>query len=159
MKIEKNNAYLYKMLSYIETDESDGFKINIDDYEIKSFSVPNKLKLKNLFIVKDNKLLYDKTFYRNGIILNASALGSIEMLEWVINSGYEFKYDERAISNATFGNHIHILEWFKNSGYKLKYRNYAITQTNNHKIIKFFIENICVKKLLSMFLLFLILNL
>ncbi len=72
------------MLGYIISDKE---KINVEEYEIKSFDILHKTDL-NIFVIENNKVLYI-----NNIINIASYHGNVQVLEWFKNSGYEFKYD------------------------------------------------------------------
>ena len=58
-------------------------------------------------MVKNNKVLY-----KNNIIKTACFYGHVQVLEWLKNSGYEFKYNKYAINEACYNEHIKILEWF-----------------------------------------------
>src|SRR5580704_195612 len=50
--------------------------------------------------------------FRTDIITISSKHGSISLLEWFNNSGYEFKYTFSAINVASVNGHISVLEWF-----------------------------------------------
>src|SRR5580692_3832952 len=63
--------------------------------------------------------------FRTDIVTISSKYGSISLLEWFTNSGYEFKYTY-AINVASENGHLSVLEWFKNSGYEFKYTSNAI---------------------------------
>ena len=115
------------MLGYIISDK---YEINVKNYEIKSFDILHKTDL-NIFVIENNKVLY-----MNGIIDYASKYGHIEVLDWVINSGYEFDCDECAINDASCYGHVKVLEWFKNYGYEFKYNEYAINYASKNGHIK-----------------------
>ena len=91
------------MLGYIITDKG---VINVEEHEIFSFDILHKTNL-NIFVIENNKVLY-----KNNIIYYACYYGQIEVLEWFKNSGYEFKYDESAIINASYNNNIQVLKFY-----------------------------------------------
>ena len=157
------------MLGYIISDKEE---INVIEHEIQSFDILRKTDL-NIFVVENGKVLY-----KYDIINNASENGHVQVLEWFKRSGYKFKYDNWAIIRASRYGHVQVLEWFKHSGYKFKYDNYAITwasryghvqvlewfkhsghefkynksaiiNAKNIIILKFFIENITLKKVIK----------
>jgi hypothetical protein len=120
------------MLGYIISDKDE---IRVRNHKIKSFDILHKTNL-NIFVIENNKVLY-----KNDIIINACKYGHIQVLEWLKNSGYEFKYDENAIMNASAKGHIQVLEWFKNSGYEFKHNKYAIyfaTKNEHIKVLEWF---------------------
>src|ERR1700742_2801237 len=47
-------------------------------------------------------------------IKKASANGHIDVLNWLKNNGFEFKYTYDAINKASKNGHIAVLDWFKN---------------------------------------------
>ena len=91
------------MLGYIISDKDE---INVENHEIQSFDILHKTDL-NIFVIENNRILY-----KNNIINGASYYGNIEVLEWFKNSGYEFKYDEYAITSASCHGHIQILKFY-----------------------------------------------
>ena len=105
------------MLGYIISDK---IKINLENYEIKSFDILNKTDLDILFVKNNN------VFYVSNIISWASKNGHDQVLEWFKNSGHEFKYDNFESNEASYFVYVQILEWFKNSGYEFKYDESAI---------------------------------
>jgi hypothetical protein len=115
------------MLGYIISDK---IKINLKNYEIKSFDILHKTDL-NILIVKNNKVMYV-----SNIICWASTYGHDQILEWFKNSGHEFKYDNFEINEASYFGHVQILEWFKNSGYELKYDETAINSASKNGHVK-----------------------
>ena len=111
------------MLGYIISDKNDS---SVEEYEIQSFDILHKTDF-NIFVIENNRVLY-----KNNIIFCACKYGHIQVLEWFKNSGYEFKYDEWAINNASLNGHIQVLEWFKNSSYEFKYDEWAINYASEN---------------------------
>src|ERR1700744_4006768 len=64
--------------------------------------------------------------FEKSSIEKASANGHIDVLNWLKNNGFEFKYINDAINSASKKGHIAVLDWFKNSGFQFKYTNYTI---------------------------------
>ncbi len=61
-------------------------------------------------------------------------------------------YYNNIINNACYNGHIKVLEWFKNSGYKFKYTKgqiYWVSLFRNLQILKFYCNNINIKKLIK----------
>ena len=108
---------------------SDKLEINIEEHEIQPFDILHKTNLNflhktnllNIYVIENNNILYS-----NDIINNASIFGHVQVLEWVKNCGYKFKYVYSAINYASENGQIQVLEWFKNSGYKFKYDEWTI---------------------------------
>uniref|UniRef100_A0A6C0E8B9 Ankyrin repeat protein n=1 Tax=viral metagenome TaxID=1070528 RepID=A0A6C0E8B9_9ZZZZ len=63
-------------------------------------------------------------------ITHASSLGHTIVLDWLFNSGFELKYDEKALDIASERGHINVLEWWKNSGLPLKYSKNALDKAS-----------------------------
>ena len=80
------------MLGYIISDK---YEINVENYKIQSFDILHKTNL-NIYVIQNNKVLYV-----NNIINHASKYGHVEVLEWLKNYGYEFKYIKLAIICAS----------------------------------------------------------
>ena len=127
------------MLGYIISDKDE---INVKEYEIQPFNILHNTDL-NIFVVENNKVLY-----KNNIINYAFYYGHIQVLEWFINSGYNFKYSKNPITSASYNGKIQVLEWFKNSGFKFKYYKCAF-ETRFIKILKFLGYHINIKKLIK----------
>jgi hypothetical protein len=127
------------MLGYIISDKDE---INVKEYEIQPFNILHNTDL-NIFVVENNKVLY-----KNNIINYAFYYGHIQVLEWFINSGYNFKYSKNPITSASYNGKIQVLEWFKNSGYKFKY-NIKVFKTKIIKILKFYCHNVNIKKIIK----------
>ena len=87
--------------------------------------------------------------FRTDIITISSKHGSISLLEWFKNSGYEFKYTFYAIDWASRNGHLRVLEWFKNSGYEFKYTSDAIdgASSKGHLSVLEWFKNSGYKKL------------
>ena len=100
--------------------------INVIEHEIKSFDILRKTDL-NIFIIEDGKVLY-----KNNIINNASKNGHVQVLEWFIHSGYEFKYDKWAINYASIYGRVQVLEWYKRSKYYFDYDENAIIYASRY---------------------------
>jgi hypothetical protein len=63
-------------------------------------------------------------------IICASSLGHTIVLDWLFNSGFELKYNEKALDIASERGHINVLEWWKNSGLPLKYSKNALDKAS-----------------------------
>ena len=74
------------MLGYIISEHD---KINVENYEIKSFDILHKTDL-NIFVIENNKVLY-----KDNIVYFASQNGHVQVLEWFKYSGYKFKYTKK----------------------------------------------------------------
>jgi hypothetical protein len=57
----------------------------------------------------------NKVLYKNDIINNASSRGNIQVLEWFKISGYKFKYNKQGIYWAYEYKQIKILKFFSNN--------------------------------------------
>ena len=129
------------MLGYIISDKEN---INVDEHEIQSFDIIPKTYLK-LFYEKCLRMFY----ILNGTNLNIFVIKNKKILykHCIINneSFYKLEYINMA---SSFG-HVQVLEWFKHSGYEFKYKKDAIILAKNIIILKFFIENIHVKKIIK----------
>ena len=99
----------FKMLGYIISDKE---KINVEEHEIKSFDILHKTNL-NIFVVENNKVLY-----KNNIIYEACCYGNVQVLEWFKNSGYQFKYNKKAIYWASFNRKSYVLKFYSNVNIK-----------------------------------------
>lgn len=81
--------------------------------------------------------------YSKKTIDMAAKKGNLEILNWFVNSGLNFKY-KFAIDDACKGGHINILEWFHNSNFKFKYTSDAIDNaaSKGHiDVLNWFLKN------------------
>ena len=110
-------------LRIVEIPNDENFKMVAfkDKFKANMIILKEKYDLKNLNADDVEKLLkLDKNLLRL-FILYASKYGNVQILEWLKNSEYEFKYNEYNVEYASSNGHIQVLEWFKNSGYQFKY--------------------------------------
>jgi hypothetical protein len=116
------------MLGYIISDKK---YINVFEHKIKSFDIlyeepyyNNKL---NIYVIENNKILYI-----NNIIHNAVLLNHIEVLEWLINSKFDFRFYYILIYASEYGK-FKILNWIEKTDIVIT--NETI---DDKKIFKFF---------------------
>jgi hypothetical protein len=122
-----NNSACY--LRIVELPDDENLKINNSNkiFKANMLILKEKFNLKNLNIDDvENLLKMDKNLSRL-FIKNSCILGNIQILEWLKNSCYEFKYNFSEIYSASAYGHVQVLEWFKNSGYEFKYNETTIT--------------------------------
>jgi hypothetical protein len=145
-----NNASENGHIQVLEWFKNSGYEFKYDNYAISYASKSGNIKVLEWFKNSGYEFKYDVR-----AINWASDKGNIKVLEWFKNSKYEFKYSEWAINNASMRGHVEVLEWFKNSGYKFKYGKGAIywpsiyTQSLYIQILKFYSNNINIKKLIK----------
>jgi hypothetical protein len=130
----------------------------LKDYEIKSFDVLSDDLEKNIYVIENNKILYDGS----NLIQNATINKHIQVLKWLIKSKYIIKKIDSNICNykkgsilclrfneyrdAFYSGSIKILKWvkkfdnnFKNSIKKF-YIDFHIVR-NNVKFLKYLDTN------------------
>jgi hypothetical protein len=122
------------MIGYIISNKKN---INIDEHEIKSFNVlyeePYNNTL-NIYVIENNKILYI-----NNIIHNAVLHNHIKVLEWLINSKFDFSFHYILIYAAEYGK-FKILNWIEKS-------DIVITNENIISAIEF----ACIKDRIDVF--------
>ncbi len=121
-------------LRIVELPDDENLKIDNRNkiFRANMLILKEKFNLKNLNIDDvENLLKMDKNLSRL-FIANSCILGNIQILEWLKNSCYEFKYNSSEISYASRYGHVEVLEWFKNSGYEFKYNENTIEQASNN---------------------------
>jgi hypothetical protein len=79
----------------------------------------------------------------------ASFIGSVEILDWLNNSNYNFKHTEWGMFYASKKGHVQVLKWFKDSNHKFKYNKWVFIYSMNFIVLKFLTENINSKKVIK----------
>jgi hypothetical protein len=117
---EKNGLFFSNMIILREKYNFNNLNDFKEIYKINAYKLPNIYNIEILEWLKSINYDFNKS------IKNSARHGHFHLLEWVINSGIEFNYDEGVIMWVAIYGYVHVLEWFKNFGYKLKYDEYAI---------------------------------
>lgn len=86
--------------------------------------------LKNIAFIKQlNEFMHAyRSTYDEHIVDWACEKGYIEILEWIENNKYGYKYTESAAFGAIQAGHLSILKWFKRTGNEFFYDGWAIEQ-------------------------------
>ena len=94
-----------------------------DIYEVSNFIIGDTYSLLDLETYKKFNLDISKN---GSIIDHASEHGNVDLLNWCINSGLEFKYTSDAIDYASQNGHCNVLQWWIDADIDLRYTHKAI---------------------------------
>ncbi len=77
---------------------------------------------------------FEAYFPRHTLPHYASALGSVQSLEWWMSSPLEKVYESSAVDSASRAGHMQVLDWWRRSNLPMKYTDSAIeaASTRNH---------------------------
>jgi hypothetical protein len=86
-----------------------------------------------LCILSDRYPLYDiktikkfKLSISNDYISGVCRIGRTDILDWLLNINKDFKYDEHALTWASYNGHINVLDWWVNNNLPLLYTEYCL---------------------------------
>ena len=132
--LKKLNEETFRLIDFLDMN----YLLYNNEIELNS-SIPSIIELYDIKNTTDNIIKLHKmiNYFRANIdyivfdhsLININKVceyGYINILDWFVNSGKEFKYTKNAINWACCNGHVNILDWFVNSGKEFKYTEDAI---------------------------------
>ena len=127
IKLSSLNKYSYRLIINIPIyNELVKIKNLSPEYKFdNTYTIDKYYELGSIHILKYLKR-HNKDYFSKKCIDLASQYCHVNILDWIINSDFEFRYSKNNIIHASAFGHVHILDWFKNSGLEFEYSFKAI---------------------------------